>query len=98
MAKTIISRRRVLDISLGAAGAVVNPVMGRAADGRALGPQIGDALVPVTAARPAPLQPRDLRHGAPPVITWPMDPKSGLVRDGARFNQVLLLRLAGDKD
>jgi rieske iron-sulfur protein len=98
MAMIIISRRRVLDIGLGAASTAMMPVTGRAADGRVIGPQLGDALVLVGVATHTPLQPRDLRHGAPPVITWPMDPKTGLVRDGAKFNQVLLLRLAGDRD
>ena len=93
-----VSRRRMLDISFGAVGVAVIPVTGEAMDGRVLAPQVGDALVAVNDVRRAPLQPRDLRHGAPPILTWPMDPRTGLVRDGARFNQVLLLRLAGDRD
>jgi rieske iron-sulfur protein len=98
MKKLIISRRRMLDIGLSAASTVVVPVTSQAADARTVGPQRGDALVAISDARDTPLQPRDLRHGAPPVLTWPMDLKTGLVRDGARFNQVLLLRLAGDRD
>jgi rieske iron-sulfur protein len=98
MAGIMVSRRRILDIGLGTVSAAVMPVTGDAADGRALGPQIGDALVAVSDAGHTALQPRDLRHGAPPVLTWPMDPKTGMVRDGARFSQVLLLRLAGDRD
>jgi rieske iron-sulfur protein len=98
MTKTTVSRRRMLDIGLCAATTMMMPVTGDAADGRALGPRLGDAFVAVGDTARAPLQPRDLRHGAPPRLTWPMEPKTSLVRDGAKFNQVLLLRLAGDRD
>ena len=35
----------------------------------------------------------DLPLGGPPALAWPKDPKTGVVRDGSRLNQVLLLRL-----
>lgn len=35
----------------------------------------------------------DIPLGGPPVLVWPLDPKSKVVRDGSRLNQVLLLRL-----
>ena len=45
--------------------------------------------------------PSDLRIGAAPLLVWPplvwpMQPSQRLVRNGARFNQILLLRLAPD--
>jgi rieske iron-sulfur protein len=39
------------------------------------------------------LKPGDLPLDGPPVLAWPKDPKSGVVRDGSRLNQVPLLRL-----
>jgi hypothetical protein len=98
MAKMVVSRRGLLDVGLGAATAVMIPAAGEAADGRSLGPQLGDALVAVGDAAHSPLRPGAVRRGAPPVLTWPMDPKTGLVRNGAVFNQLLLLRLEGDRD
>ncbi len=35
----------------------------------------------------------DLREGDPPVAAYPMDPKTKVVRDGSRLNQILLVRL-----
>lgn len=37
---------------------------------------------------------QDLPLGGPPVIAYPMDTKTGVVRNGSRLNQILLLRLA----
>jgi rieske iron-sulfur protein len=34
----------------------------------------------------------DLRVGGPPVIAYPIDVQSGVVRDGSRLNQILLVR------
>jgi len=39
------------------------------------------------------IKPSDLPLGGPQVLAWPKEPKSGVVRDGSRLNQVLLLRL-----
>ena len=39
------------------------------------------------------VKPADLKAGGPPVLAWPMEPKSKVLRDGSRFNQVLLIRL-----
>ncbi|HEY7037725.1 MAG TPA: Rieske (2Fe-2S) protein [Methylomirabilota bacterium] len=36
----------------------------------------------------------DIPIGGPPVPAFPMDPTSGVVRDGSRLNQLLLVRLA----
>ncbi len=41
----------------------------------------------------AEIKPSDVPLGGPQVLAWPKDPKSGVVRDGSRLNQVLLLRL-----
>jgi len=39
------------------------------------------------------IRPGDLSLGGPQLMAWPKDPKSGVVRDGSRLNQVVLLRL-----
>lgn len=93
-----IARRRVLDLGLCAAATMVLPVAGHAADGAAMGPQPGDVLVKVTDASTTPLVPLSITRGYPPILAWPMDPATRLVRNGARFNQVLLYRLRGDRD
>ncbi len=103
MVTWFVSRRRVLDLGLSAATTAVVPAAGAAASGaaapgQAWGPQRGDVLVAVSGTAPVPLTPGAVRRGAPPMLAWPMDPKTALVRNGAKFNQVLLLRLAGDRD
>lgn len=39
------------------------------------------------------IAPADIPLGGPPILAWPFDPGSKVVRDGSRLNQVLLLRL-----
>jgi rieske iron-sulfur protein len=39
------------------------------------------------------IQPHDLNLGGPPVLAWPKDPQSGVVRDGSRLNEVLIVKL-----
>jgi rieske iron-sulfur protein len=39
------------------------------------------------------IQPHDLNFGGPPVLAWPKDPHTGVVRDGSRLNQVLVVKL-----
>jgi rieske iron-sulfur protein len=57
-------------------------------------PQPGDFLVSETSGpSPRPMRPHDLAVSGPPVLAWPMDPTTGTVRRGARFNQVLVVRL-----
>lgn len=87
-----LSRRCMLDLGLTAAGAIVLPSPGNAASSRMAGPQLGDVFVSV-ANRRAVLTPDALRAGAAPILAWPMEPAGRLIRDGSRFNQVLLLRL-----
>jgi len=39
----------------------------------------------------------DLPPGKPPVMVYPIEPGSRVVRDGSRLNQILLVRLAADE-
>jgi Rieske Fe-S protein len=57
-------------------------------------PRDGDRFVDVEGGHQnAELKPSDLPLDGPPLLAWPKDPKTGVVRDGSRLNQVLLLRL-----
>jgi rieske iron-sulfur protein len=87
----IVSRREAMDLGLRAAAAVTLPPA--ALPDRTVGPRIGDIFVS-TSDRNVPLHAETIRAGVAPILAWPMDRESGVVRDGARFNQVLLLRVA----
>jgi Rieske Fe-S protein len=59
-----------------------------------LRPRSGDRLVTANAGgAPAPLKVDDIVAGAKPVHAFPLDVPSATVRDGSRFNKVLLVRL-----
>lgn len=83
----LISRRTILTtaaVGLGAAPA----------DPHAMSPQVGDRLVYAEGDRTGtPIEPRDLSLGGPQTLAWPATPDIAVVRDGARANQILLLRL-----
>jgi rieske iron-sulfur protein len=77
-----------------AAAAVTLPAA--AMPDRTVGPQPGDIFVS-NSDRGTPLRAEAIRLGAAPVLAWSMDRESGAVWDGARFNQVLLLRVATEE-
>jgi rieske iron-sulfur protein len=89
--KMIVSRREAMDLGLMAAAAVTLPAA--AMPDRTAGPQPGDIFVSIS-DRSTPVRAEALQPEAGPVLAWPMDRESRVVRDGARFNQVLLLRVA----
>ena len=39
------------------------------------------------------IKPDNLKVGGPPVRAWPKDPKTSVVRDGSRLNEVLVIKL-----
>jgi Rieske Fe-S protein len=39
------------------------------------------------------IKPENLKIGGPPVRAWPKDPKTSVVRDGSRLNEVLVIKL-----
>jgi rieske iron-sulfur protein len=87
-----IARRTVFDLGLAATMAIaVRPPAVRAAPPD--GPQVGDVFV-LEADKSVTVTAAMLTDGAGPQLAWPKDPKIGLVRDTARFNQVLLLRIS----
>jgi rieske iron-sulfur protein len=90
------NRRTVLQAALGLG--VMLPCMHQAAaqdtDPRNLRPQAGDQFVlPSGEKKGVVITPAQLPLGEAPVTAYPMDPSTGVIRDGSRLNQVLLLRL-----
>jgi len=62
-----------------------------------LRPQPGDQLAFAAGERAGkPMLASDLTLGAAPIAAWPLEPASGLLRDGSRLNQVRVLRLAAE--
>jgi rieske iron-sulfur protein len=89
------NRREVLKVAL-ALGATVPglKVADAAEDPAQEKPQLGDQFVYFSGDKKGQLvKPDDLPLGGPQVMVWPMNPKTKLVRDKTRLNQVLLIRL-----
>ena len=60
-------------------------------------PQADDVLVFAFGARAGqPIAAEDLALGAKQTIAFPMDPKTRVVRDGTRLNQLIVVRLAAE--
>jgi Rieske Fe-S protein len=61
-------------------------------------PQKNDQLVIAEGDRQGELiRPDDLKVGDPPLLAWPRDPESSVVRDGSRLNELLVVRLAPEE-
>jgi rieske iron-sulfur protein len=66
----------------------------QSADPRNARPQVGDRFVHSTGPNKGkPIGPADVPAGGPHVSAYAQDPQSGIVRDGSRLNEVLLMRL-----
>lgn len=63
-----------------------------ASDATSLRPQLGDHFVFALGDKQGEVKLDDLPVGGPQVVAYPMDPKSGLVRDGSPLNMVILIR------
>jgi rieske iron-sulfur protein len=89
------ARRMVLKAALGLGLGWLFPhgAMAQDTDPRNARPQEGDRFVFATGERKGDLiTSADLPLGGPPVLAYPTDPQSQIVRDGSRLNQVLLIR------
>jgi rieske iron-sulfur protein len=87
-------RRLWLTGALASGVAFWSPLPLLADDPRTARPQEGDTFVFATGDRArTPISETDLALGGPPVLAWPIDAATKIVRDGSRLNQVLLLRL-----
>lgn len=57
-------------------------------------PQKGDLLVVTEGPQAGQvIKPSDLKQGGPPVHAWPKDPKTSVVRDGSRLNEIIVIKL-----
>src|SRR5437667_2095158 len=93
-------RRAVLRAALGAGAFLCAPrrAGAQAGDLRTQRPQAGDRFVFAGGERIGQvITPGDLLAGKPPVMVYPIDPSSRVVRDGSRLNQILLVRLPPDQ-
>jgi rieske iron-sulfur protein len=91
-------------VMLGTLGAVTSclSVMTAAAEEERPGsdkrPQQRDLLVVAEGKREGEIiKPGELKLGDPPLLAWPKDPDSGVIRDGSRLNQLLVVRLAPEE-
>ena len=61
-------------------------------------PQKGDVLVASEGQHEGEvIKPGDLKLGGPPLRAWPKDPKSSVVRNGSRLNEILVIKLETDE-
>jgi rieske iron-sulfur protein len=57
-------------------------------------PQKGDLLVHAEPEHAGKIiAPGDLQLGGPPLPAWPKDPKTSVIRNGSRLNEILVVRL-----
>jgi rieske iron-sulfur protein len=57
-------------------------------------PQKGDLLVRAEPEQAGKIiKPEDLELGGPPLPAWPKDPKTSVIRNGSRLNEILVIRL-----
>jgi len=90
--------RRALILTALATGACLAACKSAAAGedqpGSAERPQKADVLVLSEGEHAGKIiEPQDLKLGGPPVRAWPKDPKTSVVRNGSRLNELLVIRL-----
>ena len=88
-------RRR--DVLLG--GLAIVAVSGYAPaqdDPVAVRPKPGDLLVRDGDEAKMPLTPADIAADAKPILAWALDPATGTVRSGSRFNRLVIGRIGDD--
>jgi rieske iron-sulfur protein len=93
------SRRMVLQavLGLGPGWPLLKGAMAQESAPHQARPQEGDRFVFTTGERRGDLiTPADLAIGGPPATAYPMEPRSRIVRDGSRLNQVLLIRFESE--
>ncbi len=76
-------------------GAMSSVMAARQDDPASMLPQTGDLLVKLDDSASKPLGPADVGAQGPPLMAWPMDPVSGIVRRANRLSEILLIRLNG---
>ena len=92
------TRRKVILAALATGAGLAAASKAAAADddqpGKNARPQKADLLVASEGEHVGEvIKPDDLKVGGPPVRAWPKDPKTSVVRDGSRLNEVLVIKL-----
>jgi Rieske Fe-S protein len=90
------ARRALLKAALGLGMSLplVRAAGGQDADARKTRPQKDDRFVFRDGAREGQIVAlADLRSGGPPITAYPIDPRTKIIRNDSRLNQVLLIRL-----
>lgn len=95
LAPTLSTRRALLGgLAAAACLAPLRAPAQAASPAAKLRPQPGDQLAFAVGERAGqPVAASDVAAGALPIVAWPRDAASGLLRDGSRLNQVRLVRL-----
>ena len=91
------TRRTLILTALAAAARIAGPEPAAADEdqpGSDERPQKADLLVVSEGEHAGQIiTPQDLKIGGPPVRAWPKDPKTSVIRNGSRLNEVLVVRL-----
>ena len=91
-------RRALLKAGIGAGfGLTLTSRSGAQGDPASIRPREGDLLVRLADTARTPLTPADIPLGTAQTMAWAMDPADRIVRSGARFNQLLLVRFEPEK-
>jgi rieske iron-sulfur protein len=76
---------------------LASKAVAQGADSKSRRPQSGDRFAFQTGPQAGQIiTTADLRVNGPPVMAYPIDVQSGVLRDGSRLNQVLLVRFGAD--
>jgi Rieske Fe-S protein len=93
----LIERRKILKtaIGLGLSLPLIKVVSAATEeDPKHIAPQIGDHIALQTGDKAGEkLKPEDLPLGGPQQLAFPMDPASGIIRDGSLLNMLIVIRL-----
>jgi len=74
-------------------GAISPVILAGQDDPASMLPQTGDLLVKVDDPASKPVGPADIGAQGPPLMAWPVDPVSRIVRRANRLSEILLIRL-----
>ena len=96
-----VRRRDILigGLGLGVAAAVdpkLVPTLHAQDDPAAMRPKPGDLIVRDGDAAKTPLTPDEVKADAKPLVAWAMEPVEKIVRNGSRFNRLVIVRIGDD--
>lgn len=92
-----LSRRNALKLTTGVVLGLatgISPILCAEESGEQASPAVGDFLADAYAeGAPVALCLNDIKVGEKPIIAYPFNPKTGVLKDESRLNKVLLLRV-----